>query len=111
MSEKPEYMGNIDSCHGIVICSRHNQVSELVGMMRFCQKAKSHGINSHVKSMFYDSNSSVCSFTFRDTVTPDNAVGLMIKACAQLTLWRFDWFGDNCHMDDEALTGTNSRRE
>jgi len=63
---KPEIEPSTFSVFGITICSRYGVLWEITEMIDFLRDAQKEGLTEPIEELFYDSNNSYLTFTFRD---------------------------------------------
>lgn len=78
---------------GISICTRHSVVTELAEMLNFCVAVAKAGLESHVESLFYDSNSCSCTFELKPHVERLDEIDLQLREIARDTIGQFEWHG------------------
>lgn len=85
-----EYLTRI---RGIEIVSRKGIESEVVEMVEFCELVFEAGLAVFIVSLFYDSNSNVCSFKFESPIDQYGDLSRSILAIASKSISQFEWFG------------------
>lgn len=82
---------------GISLTTRHAKAREMAEMLLFAQAAAKAGVNTLVKAVFYDSNSSSCTFELTSQLQENSAGERKLLDAAALTLSQFEWHGTVHH--------------
>lgn len=82
---------------GISICSRHGKACEMAEMLNFSYSIAVRGLQKYIESVFYDSNSCSCTFSFIPLFDKYSEAAEVIRQCALETIRQFDWFGSYEH--------------
>lgn len=77
----------------VELFSRHSNARELSEMLAFANLAARRRLQHHVKSVFYDTNSNCCSFTFNSRIREGDAIEQDLLEAATETISQFEWFG------------------
>jgi hypothetical protein len=88
--------GNFEA-FGIPISSRHAKAREIIELLSFAEAAARACVAHYVKSAFYDSKSSCCSFELDPAVHYGDEIEMELRAIGNQTLTQFDWFGTILH--------------
>ncbi|MGD8113080.1 hypothetical protein [Vibrio sp. TRT 17S01] len=86
-----EIAGNM-TAFGIEIESRAGKVDEICEMLKFAKEVASKNLDVHIKSVFYDSKGSVCTFEFYSEIEQHTYEGQAIYQCASKYISRFMMF-------------------
>lgn len=77
---------------GIPVCTRHGKAYEMIELIKFTGLLAEKGLTQHLESVFYNSVSCCCEFTFKDHFDQYSSEADAIKECALRSIGQFDWF-------------------
>jgi len=77
------------SAYGIELSTRYSKCSEMIEMLHFAQLAAEAGAAAFVKSLFYDSKASLCTFTWHGEI--DAEAEATLRACADRSIMQYQW--------------------
>lgn len=80
---------NSMNAFGIQLTSRYAKCSEMIDMLQFAQLAAQAGAASLVKSLFYDTKASVCSFEWHGELDPE--ADRLLRQCADQAISQYCW--------------------
>lgn len=96
-----EKKGQVNECSlvacGVEIESRHGIARELSELLAFADELAKTPCEHLVKSAYYDSNSSCCTFAFTQPIDEYGIEAAIILEAANNTISQFDWFNSIKH--------------